>query len=105
MADCNAFFNEYLPAKIKDNPTLAAEVNAVFQFDIAGAGTWTLDFTGGDGTIIEGAGENVGCVITSDKATWEKILDNPKSAMQMFMLGKLKASNIGLATKLQKILG
>ena len=104
MADCNVFFNEYLPNKIKTDPTLAEEVNAVFQFDIAGAGTWTLDLTG-EGTIIEGAGEDVGCVITCDKATWEKILDNPKSAMQMFMLGKLKASNIGLATKLQKILG
>lgn len=104
MADCIAFFNEYLPQKIKDDASLAADVNAVFQFDIAGAGTWTLDLTG-EGTIIEGAGDNVGCIITSDKATWEKILDNPKSAMQMFMLGKLKASNIALATKLQKILG
>ena len=104
MADCIAFFNEYLPAKIKQDASLAADVNAVFQFDIAGAGTWTLDLTD-EGSIVQGAGDNVGCVITSDKATWEKILDNPKSAMQMFMLGKLKASNIGLATKLQKILG
>ena len=104
MADCNAFFNEYLPAKIKNDPSLVAEVNAIFQFDIAGAGTWTLDMTG-EGVITEGPSDTAGCIITSDKATWEGILDNPKSAMQMFMLGKLKASNIGLATKLQKILG
>ena len=104
MADCAAFFNEYLPAKIDNDPSLAEDVNAIFQFDIAGAGTWTLDLTG-EGTVVEGAGDSPGCIITSDKDTWEKILDNPKSAMQMFMLGKLKASNIGLATKLQKILG
>jgi putative sterol carrier protein len=104
MADCIAFFDEYLPSKIKEDPSLAEDVNAVFQFDIEGAGIWTLDLTG-EGTIIKGAGDNVGCVITCTKDNWEKILDNPKSAMQMFMLGKLKASNIGLATKLQKILG
>jgi putative sterol carrier protein len=43
-------------------------------------------------------------VLKADKETWEKILDNPSLAIQMAMMGKLKVSNIGLATQLQKIL-
>ena len=103
MADTREFFDAYLPNKIKNDPSLAEEINAIFQFNIVGAGNWTLDLTG-DGLVVEGTHEAPGCVITSDKGTWEMVLDKPNSAIQMFMLGKLKASNIGLATKLQKIL-
>ena len=54
--------------------------------------------------MTEGPHANPGCKITVAKADWEAILDNPAKATQMFMMGKLKATNIGLATKLQKIL-
>ena len=54
--------------------------------------------------VFEGAHESPGCVITADQASWEAILDNPKKAVQMVMMGKLKVSNLGLATQLQKIL-
>lgn len=103
MADTHEFFNKYLPNKVKNDPSLAEDVNAVFQFDIEGAGSWFLDLTG-EGVVGEGTHDEPGCVITSDKGSWEEILDNPSEAMKMFMFGKLKASNIGLATKLQKIL-
>lgn len=103
MADTKEFFDSYLPQKIQGNPELAKSINAVFQFDIDGAGTWTLDLTG-DGTVSAGPHDEPGCVITTDRDTWEKVLDNPNLAIQMFMMGKLKASNIGLATQLQKIL-
>lgn len=104
MADTNEFFSEYLPQKLKDNPDLCT-MGAVFQFDITGAGTWTLDLNGADTAgVKEGPADNATCVITTDKGTWEGILDNPSKAMQAFMMGKLKASNIGQATKLQQIL-
>ena len=79
-------------------------MNAVYQFDIAGAGTWTVDLTPAGNKVTEGAAENPGCVLKADKETWEKILDNPSLAIHMAMMGKLKVSNIGLATQLQKIL-
>lgn len=101
MADTVEFFTSVLPAKIAGNDDLKT-IGASFQFDIKDAGTWTLDLS--QGTVVEGAGTDVGCVITTDKATWEAILDNPGKAIQMFMMGKLKATNIGLATQLQKIL-
>ena len=104
MADTKQFFSEFLPARIAKDPALAASINAVYQFDIAGAGIWTLDLTPAANTVTEGAVGTPGCVLKADKETWEKILDNPSLAIQMAMMGKLKVSNIGLATQLQKIL-
>lgn len=103
MAETKAFFEEYLPHKLKKNPDLAKSVGAIFQFDIDGAGSWTVDLTG-EGVISEGKHESPGCVIKTDKATWEGVLDNPGSAIAKVMTGKLKVSNTMLATKLQKIL-
>ena len=45
------------------------------------------------------------CTVTCDKDNWEKMLDKPALAMQLFMTRKLTADNVGLATKLQQILG
>ena len=104
MADTLEFFSTYLPQKLVDQPDLKT-MGAVFQFDISGAGTWSLALTGDDAGVTEGPCANPTCVITTDKATWEGILENPGKAMQAFMMGKLKASNIGQATKLQQILG
>ncbi len=105
MADTQEFFSEFLPQKLKDNPELRT-MGAIYQFDISGAGTWSLDLNGDDTAgVKEGPTEGATCVITTDKNTWEGILDNPGKAMQAFMMGKLKASNIGQATKLQQILG
>lgn len=99
MGVTEEFFSQYLPNKLADGNSLG---DGVFQFDIADAGTWSLDLT--SGSITNEAHEAPGCVITTDRATWEGILQNPSSAIQAFMMGKLKASNIGMATKLQQIL-
>lgn len=104
MADTKEFFDTYLPKKLTDNPSLAG-IKASFQFEIADAGTWALDLTEAPGSVKEGAIENPGVTIAVAKADWEKILDNPGAAMQMFMLGKLKIKgNTALAMQLQKIL-
>ena len=105
MADTNEFFEKYMPEKLQSNPGLAASVKAVFQFDITGAGVWTLDLAEPPGAVREGPAEKPGCVITVAKADWESLLDSPAKAMQLFMMGKIKASNVGLAMQLQKILG
>jgi putative sterol carrier protein len=104
MAETKEFFEKFMPEKIGNNPNLAASVKAVFQFDVKDAGTWTIDLATPPGEVREGPAENPGCVITVAKADWEKVLDNPSYAMQLFMTGKLKASNVGLAMQLQKIL-
>ena len=105
MADTNEFFSSYLPKKITDNPSLATSVKASFLFEITGAGSWSLDLTNPPGTVTEGAMENPGVTISVSKEDWEKLLDNPAIAMQLFMMQKLKVKgNVGLAMQLQKIL-
>ncbi|MCP4809610.1 MAG: SCP2 sterol-binding domain-containing protein [Proteobacteria bacterium] len=101
MADTAGFFAEYLPNKIAADPSLK-DIGKSFLFDIEGAGKWKLDLA--DGSITKDA-EDGDCVITCSKDDWEKMLDNPSLAMQLFMMGKLKASDLGLATQLQRILG
>jgi len=103
MADTAVFFNEYLPQKLKDNPDLA-DMGSIFQFDIEGAGTWSLHLKDG-GIVSKGPTDDAECVITCAQEDWEGLLDNPSSGMMLFMQGKLKASNLGMATKLQQILG
>jgi putative sterol carrier protein len=105
MADTKGFFDEYLPNKLAKNPDLANSVkNAIFVFDIDGAGAWTLDLSTPPGSVAEGKAANASCTISAKKADWEAILDNPGKAVQMVMMGKLKVSNLGQATALQKIL-
>jgi putative sterol carrier protein len=106
MADTAEFFNSTLPEKFERQGDLAASVGKVFQFDISDAGTWTVDMSGDSGgTVSEGAHEAPDCVIACAKEDWESLLDNPGIGMKLFMTGKLTASNLGLATQLQKILG
>ena len=103
MADTNDFFTNWLPNKLANNPDLVKSINAVYVFDIDGAGQWTVDLTG-KGEIKPGAHDSPGCTVSASKADWEQMLDNPSSAMMMFMSGKLKVTNVGLGISLQKLL-
>ncbi|HJN73804.1 MAG TPA: SCP2 sterol-binding domain-containing protein [Myxococcota bacterium] len=101
MADTAVFFSDYLPNKLAADESLK-DIGKTFLFDIEGAGKWSLDLS--ELSVSEG-GDDADCVITCAKDDWEMMLDNPSLAMQLFMMGKLKASDLGLATQLQRILG
>ena len=101
MADTNEFFSTYLPAKLKADDTLQ-DIGKTFRFAIDGAGTWTLNLA--EMTLSDDDDGPADCTITSDKASWDQLISNPSSAMGLFMMGKIKADNLGLATQLQKIL-
>lgn len=103
MADTQDFFQNWLPNKLETHPDLVKSINAIYVFDIDGAGQWTVDLTG-NGTVTPGAHPNPGCTVSASKADWEQMLDNPSSAMMMFMSGKLKVTNVGLGISLQKLL-
>lgn len=102
MADTHVFFSEMLPAKLAADPDLMS-IGATFQFDIEGAGTWTVDLKGGQGIVAARAAEP-DCVIMVGKEDWEQIVDNPMLATQYFMMGRLKTTKLGLAIQLQKLL-
>ena len=100
MADTAVFFADYLPKKLNDASIRG--IGKVYAFNILGAGEWTLDLKAG--TVSEGLPEKADCTVTCDKDNWEKMLDNPGLAMQLFMTKKLTVSDLGLGTKLQQIL-
>ena len=103
MADPTTdFFVTELPEKLASNPSIAKDINAVYQFEIEGGGTWTVDLTKSE--IYAGTHENPGCVVSAAKVDFEALLDNPASAMMLFTLGKLKVTHVGLALSLQKLL-
>lgn len=102
MADTFVFFADVLPEKVANDPTLQGQ-SGVFQFNITPAGTWSLDLSSGE--VKEGRHPSPNCVISCSQEVWEGILDNPSTATQAFMLGKLKSNNVALAAKLQQILG
>ena len=97
------YFETDLPQKFADKPDLASAVDAVFQFDVEGAGVWTVDMTG-EGTVVEGPAEDPGCVIGCSDAIWSEIVAEPMMATSHFMTGGLTASDLGLAMKLQNLL-
>jgi len=105
MADVNDFFANYLPNKLTEHPDLAPDINAIYVFDIEGAGQWTVDLTEGAGSVAEGAVDEPGCTVTATADDFGTLLDNPAQGMMLFTMGKLKVSNVGLALSLQKILG
>ncbi len=104
MADISDFFGNYLPGKLEANPDLAKEINAIYLFDIDGAGQWTVDLTSGSGSVAEGAVGEAGCTVSAAQGDFESLLDNPASGTMLFMTGKLKVTNVGLAMALQKLL-
>ena len=105
MADINAFFSDYLPNKLKSNPELAAEINAIYVFDLEGLGQYTVDLTAPDGgSVSEGGHDEPGCTVTVSAEDFQQLLDNPSMGMMLFTMGKLKVSNVGLAIPLQKLL-
>jgi hypothetical protein len=104
MADTTEFFASILPAKLAANKDLAAEINAVYQFDITGAGTWTVDLTVEGGVVRDGPVEAAGCVVTAEKEDFETMLDNPDAAMMLFTMGKLMVTDIPLALSIQKLI-
>ncbi|HHO51528.1 MAG TPA: SCP2 sterol-binding domain-containing protein [Deltaproteobacteria bacterium] len=103
MADTHEFFSTVLPERLTNNPSLVQEIGAIYVFDIDGAGQWTVDLTG-EGTISEGSVDNAGCTVSAAKADFESMLDNPSSAMMLFMANKLKVSDVPLGLSLQKLL-
>ena len=102
MADTTKYFNTDLPERLATDSDFAGSINNVFQFEIEGAGTWHI--TPG-GSVATGTHDDPECVVTSDKETFDEVLDDPSIAMGKFMEGKISASDLGLAMQLQQFLG
>lgn len=102
MADIADYFANYLPNKLMNNPNLAQEINAVYVFDIEGAGSWTVDLP--NSSVRAGRHENPDCVVSANAADFEVVLDQPGTAEMFLLMGKLKGTRVALLLQLQKLL-
>ena len=106
MADAKTYFEQTLAEQIKNNADKVKEVDAIFLFKITGdgGGEWTVNLKDDLGVTPGDAG-NTECQIECSAENWEKIQEDPSSAMQLFFSGELTVGgNAMLATKLQEIL-
>jgi len=90
------------------DPSKAEGVKAVFQFKVTGdnGGNWYADTTGDVPDISEGEHDNPNVTITVADQDFVDIKSGKLNGQMAFMTGKLKiAGDMGLAMKLQKLLG
>jgi putative sterol carrier protein len=96
-------FNEQLPAILARNTEEAKSINAKYQMNITGAGSWHIDLTSTGPSITAGE-KPADCTVTIASDDFQKLLQNPAAGTQLFFAGKLKISgNQMLGLKLQKL--
>jgi putative sterol carrier protein len=101
--DIPKLFNEQLQPALTKNAEEAKSINAKYQINITGAGSWHLDLTSSGPTVSQGE-KPADCTITIAADDFQKLQENPAAGMQLFFSGKLKiAGNQILGMKLQKI--
>lgn len=75
-------------------PEKAADWEAIFHFDIKGAGQYTLTVSKGQSKIERGLVGKPTNVVTSDSATYAGMLKGEIDGQKAFMEGKITATNI-----------
>ena len=101
-------FEVHIPARLKAKPDLIEKINAVYQFNIAGAegGTWSVDCTQPGGVVVKGSAAAPRCTVSMVDADFLKLVSGKLNAQMAFMTGKIKIQgDMGLAMKLQQLLG
>jgi len=101
-------FEKRIPDMLKANPARAAEVNAIYQFNITGegGGSWTVDLKKEGGAVSEGTRDDAQCTIECKDSDFIAIVTGKMPGPQAFMMGKLKIKgDMSLAMKLGKVLG
>jgi putative sterol carrier protein len=101
--DAGELFNKRLPAIFERNKDKAKAINAKYQMNITGAGSWHIDLTGTGPSITPGE-KPADCTVTIAADDFKELLQNPAAGTQLFFTGKLKISgNQMLGLKLPKI--
>jgi putative sterol carrier protein len=101
-------FEKRIPEGITKDPAKAKAVNAVYQFNITGAGggSWYVDLKSDPPAVKEGTVPSAGCTITVADSDFIDIVTGKLNGQMAFMSGKLKvAGNMSLAMKLGTVLG
>ncbi|MGD9077542.1 MAG: SCP2 sterol-binding domain-containing protein [Desulfobacteraceae bacterium] len=88
------------------NPSAAAGLDAVFQFEITGegGGNWTAIVKDGACEVKEGTHDAPTVTLSLSAETWLAIVNKQLNGMQAFMSGQLKATgDIMLASRVEQM--
>lgn len=105
MTDIQNLFDHKLPTALLTHNEDAKQINARYQFNITGAGSWSVDLTKSGGVKCTPGTQPADCIITISSKDFDYLFEAPKSrATQLFFSGKLKVQgNQMLALKLEQI--
>lgn len=96
---------EAMPARL--NTAAAASVNKTVQWNITGEepGVWAIEIINGTARLIPGGVEKPDVTFTIKGKDWLAIAEGKLSAMNAYMMGKLKiAGDMTLALKVPQLL-
>lgn len=90
--------------KSRFNPAAAGGMDAVFQYDITGNGSWQVAINSGECEVTQGDAAEASVTLCMDHETFESVLNGETDGMQAFMTGSITATgDIMLATRLTDI--
>lgn len=87
------FFNHVIPQKLANNSHILNTVIAAFQFNIEGAGIWTIDLTTSVAHVYSGPPKSKASIISTDRKTFEEVLNDDSKAWNYFNSGRIHVSN------------
>lgn len=104
MIDVKNLFEVELPLALSTRPQQVAKVNATYQVNVTGEGSWHIDATTFPVKITSGT-LPAECTATISSDNFRKLYSNPaKHAMSMVLFGQLKIQgNKAVAMKLKDI--
>lgn len=89
----------------KFNPSAAAGLDVVFQFNVEGE-TYHLSVADGECKLAEGEHDEPTVTLIMDQATLAEIISGELNGMQAFMAGRLRTEgDMMLATRLSDLFG
>lgn len=102
MIDVKKFLFD-LPAKA--NPDALEGQSALFHFDVADAGQFTVNLSDGKLDVAEGLHGEPSCKVTTTAQSFSDLISGKLNPMMAMMTGKLKISNPGEMLKYAKMFG
>ncbi len=106
VKDAAELFGSQIPQVLKHYPDKVKEINAVYFFNITGAGggQWTVDLAAAVPAVSQGDAGNAQCTIEAEHDDFMSMLVDPQRGMQLYFDGKLKlVGDPILATQLQRL--
>jgi putative sterol carrier protein len=104
MSEVREIFQQ-IDTALSNDASHAKGLEAVYQFELDGEGTYHIVFKGENSYAAEGAAEDPNCTLIMTAEDFKQMAEGNLNGTKAFMTGRLKIKgNMGLALKLQDIL-